>query len=340
MPSEPVRRDGVWWVQQDDATWLRWDEARSQWVTPDPSMPVPPPAAPPQPVAAAPHPIAAEPVAATSAAASQPQGNTPGQVKTGSKLPLPAIIGVVVVAALAIGGYVLLAGGSSDDGGSTSRSSRGLGDETSEDESGGSEGSTSGDEAEVRYLSMGDSLTQGIGADDEDGAFPARLAERWRDEGCTVDLLNAGISGYTAAQIISDQLPNVADFRPTIITFQTGANDIANGVTERDYRRNVGTILDEAIDSGAEVYVLYQNEWERTPDGPSYGGTRQLRETYNKILEEEAKSRGLQMMDLRSIYKKQADNKEWVDDGLHPTADAYDEWAEELFERIPLPCDS
>lgn len=351
MPSEPVRRDGVWWVQQDDQSWLRWDEATNRWVTPDPSMPFPPPADAP-PAAPLSQPQAAQPVASTPApqpdpggaagsAASQPHNATPSAAKSGngSKLPLPAIIGVVVVAALAIGAYVLFAGGdSSDDDGLTPRISRGVADELDgEDESISGE---AGEEAEVRYLSMGDSLTQGIGADDDDGAFPARLAERWRDAGCTVDLLNAGISGYTAAQIISDQLPNVADFRPTIITFQTGANDIANGVTERDYRRNVGKILDEAVDSGAEVYVLYQNEWDRSPDGPSYGGTRQLRETYNKILEEEAKSRGLEMMDLRSIYKKQADNKEWVDDGLHPTADAYDEWAEALFDRIPLPCDS
>jgi lysophospholipase L1-like esterase len=254
-------------------------------------------------------------------------------VTTGRKLPLPAIIGVVVVAALAIGGYVLFAGGDSNDNGGSVAGRNGSDD-------GSSGGTTIGGEADVRYLSMGDSLTEGIGADDADGAFPARLAERWRDAGCTVELLNAGISGYTAEQIISDQLPNVADFRPTIITFQTGGNDIANGVTERDYRRNVGTILDEAVDSGAEVIVLYQNEWERSPEGANYGGTRQLRETYNKILEDEAKSRDLKMTDLRSIYKKQADNKEWVDDGLHPTADAYDEWAEELFKRIPLPCDS
>jgi lysophospholipase L1-like esterase len=247
-------------------------------------------------------------------------------------VPLPALIGVAVVAAIAIGAFVLFGGGDSDESDDARRAGDFL--------DGISRNLDSGGDAEVRYLSLGDSLTQGIGADDEDGAFPARLAERWRDAGCTVELLNAGISGYTAEQIISDQLPNVADFQPTIITFQTGANDIANGVTEQAYRRNVGTILDEAVDSGATVVVLYQNEWERTPEGPGYGGTRQLRERYNKILEEEADRRDIEMTDLRSIYKKQADNKEWVDDGLHPTADAYDEWAEALFDEIPLPCDS
>jgi lysophospholipase L1-like esterase len=33
----------------------------------------------------------------------------------------------------------------------------------------------------IRYLSLGDSLTQGVGAPDEQtGSFPALLAEKWR----------------------------------------------------------------------------------------------------------------------------------------------------------------
>lgn len=250
-----------------------------------------------------------------------------------SLLNLTALLILMLLIAPACGGDDSEEAGSSGDDASA-------GNDSSGDDGSGDTGEGDGEEAQVRYLSMGDSLTQGIGADDENGAFPARLAERWRDAGCTVDLFNVGISGYTAEQIISDQLPNVADFKPTVITFQTGANDIANGVSERDYRKNVGEILDEAVDSGAEVYVLYQNQWDRSPDGPSYGGTAKLRETYDKIMEEEAKKRDLEMMDLRSLYKKQADNKEWVDDGLHPTADAYDDWAQQLFDKIPLPCEA
>lgn len=194
---------------------------------------------------------------------------------------------------------------------------------------------------EVRYLAIGDSLSQGVGGDDiETQAFPARLAERWREAGCTVELYNAGISGYTAGQMISDQLPHIAEFGPTLITFQSGANDIANGVTEDEYRANVGTVLDAAVESGARVYVLLQNEWFRAPQGPNYGGTRELRDAYDAIMIEEAGSRDVEVLDLRPIYEQQADNDEWVDDGIHPTADAYDAWAEELASLIPRPCDN
>src|ERR1700704_2243321 len=90
-------------------------------------------------------------------------------------------------------------------------------------------GDTSG--TSIRYLALGDSLTQGVGAKDEKtGAFPALLAERWRGEGCEVELRNVGVSGYTSGQVRTDQLPEIETFHPTLITFQAGGNDIANGV--------------------------------------------------------------------------------------------------------------
>jgi hypothetical protein len=48
--SEPVFRNGVWWQQQDDGTWLRWNDAGQAWErssTPPPpegsGLPAPPP---------------------------------------------------------------------------------------------------------------------------------------------------------------------------------------------------------------------------------------------------------------------------------------------------------
>lgn len=37
--AEPVFRGGVWWQQQDDGSWLRWNEATNSW---EPSGPPPP----------------------------------------------------------------------------------------------------------------------------------------------------------------------------------------------------------------------------------------------------------------------------------------------------------
>ncbi|HEV7721163.1 MAG TPA: GDSL-type esterase/lipase family protein, partial [Iamia sp.] len=190
-----------------------------------------------------------------------------------------------------------------------------------------------------RYLALGDSLSQGVGVPDEaTGSFPALLAEEWRADGCTVEIQNAGISGWTAAQIITDELPQIEDFDPTVITFQGGGNDIANGVTIDQYRTDVGTVLDAAVDSGARVLVLYQNEWFRSPVGVDYGDIEPQREDFDEVLAEEAEARGAEMIDLREMYAQEADDELWVEDGLHPTPEVYASWATAIADAAPAPC--
>ncbi|MDX1882639.1 SGNH/GDSL hydrolase family protein [Mycolicibacterium sp. 120270] len=195
-------------------------------------------------------------------------------------------------------------------------------------------------EAAVRYLALGDSLTQGVGAPDEStGAFPALVAEEWRADGCEVELQNAGISGYTAGQILAEQVPQIEEFQPTIITFQAGGNDIANGVPIDEYRNNVKSVLESATGSGARVIVLAQNEWFRSPVGVDYGEDMDSqRAAYDEVLIEEASAHGAEFVDLRPVYKQQADDGQWVEDGLHPTPEAYQAWADELTETVPAPC--
>ena len=194
----------------------------------------------------------------------------------------------------------------------------------------------------VRYLALGDSLTQGVGAvDEQTGAFPALLAEHWRADGCDVELQNAGISGYTAGQILAEQVPQIESFDPTIITFQAGGNDIANGVPIDEYRENVKSVLDAATGSGARVVVLAQNEWFRSPVGVDYGEDIDTqRSAYDQVLIDETSVHGAEFVDLRTLYAEQAEQGQWVEDGIHPTPEAYEAWAEKLSEAVPAPCSS
>ena len=155
-------------------------------------------------------------------------------------------------------------------------------------------------------------------------------------QGCEVELQNAGISGYTAGQILDEQVPQIEEFKPTLITFQSGGNDLANGVSADDYRSNVQAVLDAATGSGARVVVLAQNEWFRAPGFEGYS-TPEAREEFDSILIEEAQSRGAQFVDMRPIYKQQADENLWVEDGMHPTPEAYETWATELASQVPAP---
>lgn len=195
-------------------------------------------------------------------------------------------------------------------------------------------------EGTVRYFSMGDSLTEGAGTPDPTTeAFPAVLAENWREQGCGVELLNVGVSGSTVAQIIEYELPQLADFAPNIVTFQSGGNDIAYSVTPEEYRANLDTVFDAVNESGARLLVFAQNHWDRSPEGLGYGPqlTGQ-REAMDEVLIDEASSHGGEFIDLRPLYKEQADQELWVEDGLHPTPEAYAAWADAIAEAVPAPC--
>lgn len=189
----------------------------------------------------------------------------------------------------------------------------------------------------VRYLALGDSLSEGNGATDPStGSFPAQLTAKWNATGCNAELLNVAISGYTAAQVLSDEVPNIAEFKPTVITFQVAGNDIANGVPIDEYKSNVGKVLDAAKNSGARVYVLALNEGWRSPNAGDYPSvTESSTKEYNEVMIAEAKSRGAEFVDLRPLYKQQADAGMWAEDGGHPNGEAYAQWASELATKIP-----
>ena len=192
---------------------------------------------------------------------------------------------------------------------------------------------------EIRYLAMGDSITQGIGSDDfESAAFPARLAALWRSKGCTVELKNVAVAGYTAGEILRDEVPEIEAFNPTFITLQVGANDIANNVQLETFRVQVRLVLDAARKSNARVVVLPSNEFWRAPQGAAYGRGRDARDAFNAVLIAEATAKKAELVDLQLLYRQHADKNLWADDGIHPTVACYDEMAAELARVIAAPC--
>ncbi len=200
-----------------------------------------------------------------------------------------------------------------------------------------------GSGGEVRYLALGDSLTQGVGAvDEQTGAFPALVAEHWRADGCEVELQNAGISGYTAGQILAEQVPQIESFRAEHHHLSGRRKRHRQRDLDRRVPKQRPSVLDAAAGSGARVIVLAQNEWFRSPTGVSYVGEdgAAQRSTFDDVLIKEASAHGAEFVDMRPLYAEQAEQGQWVEDGIHPTPEAYEAWAEKLSEAVPAPCKS
>jgi acyl-CoA thioesterase I len=185
-----------------------------------------------------------------------------------------------------------------------------------------------------RFLALGDSFTIGTGTT-PDRSFPAVLARTWTERGRTVVLSNPAVNGYTTDDLIRDELPLVASFRPTLVTLLIGANDIVRGSGEDRYREQL-RLVHERLDadaSDARVVALPQPDWSMSPAGSGFGDLAAIARTierFNEIARDEAGWAGALWIDLFRLMREQARKKMFASDGLHPSAEAYAEWARAL----------
>jgi lysophospholipase L1-like esterase len=134
-----------------------------------------------------------------------------------------------------------------------------------------------------RFLSLGDSFTIGTGTT-PDRSFPAVLARMWTERGRPVVLSNPAVNGYATDELIREELPLVASFRPTLITVLVGANDIVRGSNEDRYRRQLAAIHKAIADdtAGARVIALPQPDWSLSPAGTGFGDLAAIARTIER----------------------------------------------------------
>jgi len=188
-----------------------------------------------------------------------------------------------------------------------------------------------------RFLALGDSFTIGTGTT-PDRSFPAELARIWTDRGREVVLSNPAVNGYTTEDLIRDELPLIASFRPTLITLLIGANDIVQGSSDDRYRRHLRSIHERvrADAPDARVIALPQPDWSLSPAGAGFGDLAAIARTierFNEIAREEATRTGAVWTDLFPLMRDQGRKRMFAGDGLHPSAEAYAEWARDLATR-------
>ena len=198
-----------------------------------------------------------------------------------------------------------------------------------------------------RYLALGDSFTIGTGTT-PDRSFPAVLVSRWRDRGEEWELRNPAVNGYTTDDLIRDELYLVAAFAPDLVTVLIGANDIVAALGER------GAIIERAADRyrqqlrrihehiavgapNARVYGLPQPDWSLTSAGTSFGDPAAIAkaiERFNGIAREEVERARGAYIDIFPLTREQMRRGMTAPDGLHPSAEAYAEWADALKDAL------
>ncbi len=105
-------------------------------------------------------------------------------------------------------------------------------------------------------LALGDSLVAGYGLASEDG-LPAQLQRRLRARHSGVQVINAGVSGDTTADVLH-RLPRLLSRltrRPDLALVQVGPNDVLRGVSPAMVRANLAAIVRELAACGIPVLL-------------------------------------------------------------------------------------
>jgi acyl-CoA thioesterase I len=106
----------------------------------------------------------------------------------------------------------------------------------------------------VTIVAIGSSSTAGAGASDVAHAYPARLAEelRLRWPRLTVQVVNRGVGGETAEQMLARFERDVLPYSPQLVIWQTGSNSTLLGkdiaVYEATVRRGITQLQVARID--------------------------------------------------------------------------------------------
>ncbi|MDQ3069706.1 MAG: arylesterase [Acidobacteriota bacterium] len=174
-----------------------------------------------------------------------------------------------------------------------------------------------------RVVFLGDSITAGLGLASSQ-AFPSVIAEKLRAEGYQAEVVNAGISGDTAAGG-RRRLGWALDGNVRVLVLALGANDGLRGSPVADMKGNLQAIIRQAKARSIPVLLLGM---EALPNfGPEY--TTQFRLAFRDLAEEEDVE--LVPFFLDGVAGVPSLNQP---DGLHPNADGARRIADTVWKAL------
>ncbi len=89
------------------------------------------------------------------------------------------------------------------------------------------------------------------------------------------------------------------------------------------------------------MVALPQPDWSLSPAAASFGEPAVIARriaAFNAALQEIAQARGARYVDLSPMMQRQARAAMLAPDGLHPSAEAHDQWAAALATTLASPC--
>jgi len=184
----------------------------------------------------------------------------------------------------------------------------------------------------MRYVALGDSYTIGTSVR-WDERFPDRLV---RAEPRLELVANLGVDGYTAGDVIRDELPALPGLAPEFLTLLIGVNDVVQGIPGPTYEANVVEIFDVLLAAvpADRIVAVSIPDYTVTPAGTDYGDPAAKRASIveaNATMASLCEERAVAFVDIFDLSSRAADDRSLVaGDGLHPSGEQYRLWVERI----------
>lgn len=181
---------------------------------------------------------------------------------------------------------------------------------------------------ELLYVALGDSVGVGMGASSPEKGYVSLIAKSLEQKtGRPVRVINLGRSAAKISDGIDKQLPVLKTYEPDIITVELGSNDIAQGLDENKFRRDMENLM-----GGLPEHAI-------VADLPYFGGgiKRGVEKDVpkaNQIIRELANKKGLTVAPLHEITKTNDNLLIYAADYFHPNNRGHLNWFQAFWNEL------
>jgi len=190
----------------------------------------------------------------------------------------------------------------------------------------------------LTYVALGDSLTAGAGADNDQESFPYFLAQKIADNKKVI-LHNRAVPGYKTSDLIFNLLDKAINDRPDVISLLIGVNDIHDQVPEKEFAKNYEIILKRLTtktQSKINVINLPYIGADNLILPPYNFYFNKKTQAYNLIIKNLADKYRVNYIDLYApsleLFKKPGSH--YSADLFHPSASGYKIWADLIYDHF------
>lgn len=185
------------------------------------------------------------------------------------------------------------------------------------------------------YVAIGDSSVEGIGASHHSKSYPSLVFEKIKLTHPECEYHNLGKSGDRIKHVVKNQLPQVLNLYPDLVTVSIGVNDIRGRVKLSEFEKDL-TYFVKTLQRETNAKIIINNipDFSALPTLPIYIriASKILINRFNKSIEKISDNFELTLVDIFKVSRQFC--KDWrkfiSSDGYHPSDAGYALWAETI----------